>query len=125
MKHVIAVLLVVVLGLLLLQATSFKKNDPYAAYAQTVHTIIERHWTYNKDAMHRKAIVHFKIGRDGNLEGTPEVGDPSGDKSYDALAVKAVYDSSPFPPLPKDYNEKTFEVFFEFSPAGSDKKTVK
>ncbi len=89
-------------------------NDPYRSYVQQVHNQISQHWTYKGTRL--KATVHFFIDRDGKLEGVPIVSEPSGDSTYDALAVRAVYDSEPFPPLPKDYNEKTFEVYFEFSP---------
>jgi TonB family protein len=116
MKYFIITAVVAVLGLLLIGAESFRINDPYGSYAQSVHKIINQSWGYKENSAHRKAVVHFYIGRDGKIIGIPTVSEPSGDSYYDALAIKAVYESAPFPPLPATFNEDKFEVFFEFTP---------
>ncbi len=60
------------------------------------------------------AIVTFDLQRDGSVRNV-RLAQTSGNKSLDYSAQRAIYDASPFPPLPPAYdrNDATIEFWFE------------
>jgi protein TonB len=60
-----------------------------------------------------RVFVTFQILRDGRVV-NPQLTNASGISSLDRSAVRAVYDSSPMPPLPGDYPASSVSVEFWF-----------
>ncbi len=60
------------------------------------------------------AIVHFRVGRNGRFIVDPDILSTSGDRRYDAAAVRAVLGGQPFPPLPQSYSGNTLAINLAF-----------
>jgi TonB family protein len=60
-----------------------------------------------------KAIVHFRIGRDGQVSLT-EVESTSGYAFYDQTTLRAILAATPLPPLPAGYTDEYLGVHFAF-----------
>jgi TonB family protein len=60
-----------------------------------------------------QTTVYFKIYRNGQISSV-EVEESNGIRSLDLSAVRAVHSSSPFPPLPKEYEEEYLGIHLIF-----------
>ena len=60
-----------------------------------------------------QTTVYFKIYSNGQISSV-EVEESSGIRSLDLSAVRAVHSSSPFPPLPKEYEEEYLGIHLIF-----------
>ena len=60
-----------------------------------------------------KAVVHFRIGRDGQVTLT-EVESSSGYSFYDQTTLRALLSATPLPPLPAGYTDEYLGVHFAF-----------
>ena len=58
-------------------------------------------------------VVTFTISRDGAVRNV-KVGQGSGNQALDYSAQRAIYDASPFPPLPAEYERNDANVEFWF-----------
>lgn len=87
---------------------------PFAYYTNTIVRKIGRNWQWSSEFGRLKAVVYFRIQRNGEL-GKLEIRSGSGDKLFDQQAIRAVSLASPFPPLPEGYEEDALGVFFEFA----------
>ena len=96
------------------QITLDTAKFPYTYYTSMVVKKISRNWQWSVDFGQLKAVVYFKIQKDGNVTAL-SVKNSSGDSLFDQQAVRAVEIAAPFPPLPAGYNENDLGVFFEFS----------
>lgn len=92
-------------------------NFPYAYYIDTLKSRISSSWYKSlvSPGLRGKFIttVYFKIYRNGRISGL-EIEQSSGVKSLDLSALRAVENSSPFPPLPSDFPSRYLIVHFEF-----------
>ena len=62
------------------------------------------------------AVVYFEIDREGQLRGEPKIKQSSGNELYDQSALRAVAESLPFPPLPREFPGQYLQVHFGFDP---------
>jgi len=85
---------------------------PYAWYIQAIHRKIQEHWE-GRAIDGRQPEVTFVIGSDGQLRRL-EIGKSSGNPVYDQLAMRAVRDANPFPPLPAGFGKPTLTVGLQF-----------
>jgi len=87
---------------------------PYPWYLKAIADKLNSHWRppqeFSSDTVCRIAFV---ISRSGEVSGTV-VEKPSGDSSYDQLAMRAVLYSSPLPPLPNGFPDETLRVHMKF-----------
>ncbi len=60
-----------------------------------------------------RAVVHFRIGRDGQVSLT-EVESSSGYAFYDQTTLRALLSATPLPPLPAGYTDEYLGVHFAF-----------
>ncbi len=60
------------------------------------------------------AIVHFRVGRNGRIIIDPDTRSSSGNRRYDAAAVRAILAGQPFPPLPQAYLGNTLGISLGF-----------
>ncbi len=95
-------------------------GNRFGNYALILKQTVARHWsTTDVDARIRTAppvIVNFTIMRNGQVRGV-RVTQRSGNPFLDASCERAIYDSSPFPPLPAEYegSDATIEFWFILS----------
>ena len=88
-------------------------NFKYAYYTNTIIRKIGRFWQWSESYGRLKAVVYFKILRDGTVTDI-KVKESSGDDGFDNNARRAVQLSSPFAPLPDGYKGDSLGVYFEF-----------
>ena len=62
----------------------------------------------------KKTVVSFNIIRSGKIEDY-KIDEPSGNRMLDDLALEAVKNSDPLPPLPSEYHEDFLRVFLDFN----------
>lgn len=81
-------------------------NFPYTYYLQTIHGKIAGNWYTSQISPgvsgDFRTTIYFKIFRNGEIS-TLEIREPSGIRSLDMSALRAIQSSAPFPPLPNDY----------------------
>jgi TonB family protein len=89
------------------------ENFKYAYYTNTIIRKIGRFWQWSESYGRLRAVVYFRISRDGTVSDI-KVKDASGDDGFDNNAIRAVELSSPFAPLPDGYKGDSLGVYFEF-----------
>jgi len=62
---------------------------------------------------HAKTTVTFSINRDGSVKNI-RITEPSGNRSMDDSAQRALLSIDHFPPLPPDYSGRYVDVIFDF-----------
>jgi outer membrane biosynthesis protein TonB len=94
------------------------KTDQYVdiEYLAAIMQIIKNNWRYpNLNNPNIKTIVFFEIGRDGKLLRGIRVETRSGNMVFDKSTFDAVMQSTPFPPLPYDFNGEKLGIHLAFS----------
>ncbi len=94
---------------------------PYDYYRASLVSILRSHW--RRPVAPRglpesiRCRVRFTIIKSGIIQ-NPAILSPSGNRALDQSALRAVYDSSPLPPLPFQYGHGSVsaEVVFELTP---------
>jgi TonB family protein len=85
---------------------------PYAWYIQAIHRKIQERWE-GKAIEGRQPEIIFEIEREGRLRRV-KVGKTSGNPAYDQIALRAVNEANPFPPLPEGFQKPTLTVGLQF-----------
>jgi protein TonB len=85
---------------------------PYAWYIQAIHRKIQERWE-GRAIDGRQPEVIFEIGADGHLRRLA-IGKSSGNPAYDQIAMRAVGDANPFPPLPAGFGKSSLTVGLQF-----------
>jgi TonB family protein len=94
---------------------------PYDYYRAGLVSILQSHWRrpVAPDGLPEtiQCRVQFTIIKSGIIQ-DPQIVSPSGNRALDQSALRAVYDSSPLPPLPYQYSGPSVraEVVFELTP---------
>ncbi len=93
------------------------KEFPFPYYLSLLQSRIQANWEppfSSSRTLFKKAIVYFKIQRNGKLTNL-SLESKSGDPRFDQAALRAVTLASPLPPLPFDFPEPSLGVHFEFA----------
>jgi periplasmic protein TonB len=91
----------------------------YAWYVQAVVRLISQNWMQNtidpsvRAARQAKTVVTFTIARDGSVSNI-RIESPSGNRSMDDSAQRALLSIDHFPPLPPDFSGRHVDVTFDF-----------
>ena len=64
-------------------------------------------------AIRKKIVVSFMLFRVGTID-SPRMVQSSGNKKLDNLAMKAIFDSEPFPPFPKELRKPNIILTINF-----------
>lgn len=91
---------------------------PYAYYLRQVTEKIRAQWN-GRAIPGSQPIVVFEIRRDGRLN-QAAIEKSSGNAYYDQVALRALNDAGPFPPLPDDFKKPVLRIGlqFGFDPTG-------
>lgn len=93
------------------------KEFPFSYYLALLQSRIQANWEppFNsaRQAISKKAVVYFKIHRNGQVTDL-RLESKSGDYLFDQAALRAVTLANPLPPLPYDFPEPSLGVHFEF-----------
>ncbi len=81
----------------------------YAYYLDRMLSLIDAQWTRPSMGSGVKAVVFFRISRDGAMTDLT-VEQSSGYNSFDLAALRAVQNAAPFPPLPRAYKNEDLGV---------------
>ncbi len=88
-----------------------------AWYYETVRDTVWRNWQEPSGVMVGsdgiRVVIGFDILRSGKTT-KPRIIESSGDSRLDLSALRAVFDSNPFPPLPAEFKEEQLGVRFSF-----------
>lgn len=85
----------------------------YSYYTSLIVKKISRYWQWSNVDSSFRALVYFKISKDGFVSSCV-IKESSGDDSFDQNALRAIELASPFAPLPEAYKEDSLGVYFEF-----------
>jgi TonB family protein len=89
-------------------------SDPLSLYIGKVYNKIYKNW---KDPLaeqfHRKCIVSFTVFPGGNID-KPVLKKSAGIEMLDTLAIKAVLESEPLPPFPKELKFPNLRINIDF-----------
>jgi colicin import membrane protein len=93
-------------------------------YSSVFTTMIQKNWVFNenlaqldKDDISINVVVMIKILENGDL-GDIWIETKSGNNFLDKSAIRAIKKAAPFPPLPKEFQRRSYEVGLRFSPKG-------
>lgn len=91
---------------------------PYAYYIRQIQQKIQERW-HGRAIPGQQPSVVFEIRRDGRLN-VVAIDRTSGNAYYDQVALRAINDASPFPPLPDDFRKAVLRIGlqFVFDPTG-------
>jgi len=91
---------------------------PYAWYIRQIQQKISDKWNGRAIPGQQPAVV-FEIRRDGKLNQVA-IDKSSGNAYYDQVALRAINDAGPFPPLPDDFKKSVLRIGlqFVFDPTG-------
>jgi TonB family protein len=81
----------------------------YAYYLDRMLSLIDDKWERPSMGSGIKAVIFFRIGRDGSMAEL-QVEQSSGYNSFDLAALRAVQNAAPFPPLPRAYKHEDLGV---------------
>jgi len=81
----------------------------YAYYLDRLLSLIDAQWQRPSMGSGVKAVIFFRIGRDGAMADL-QVEQSSGYNSFDLAALRAVQNAAPFPPLPRAYKHEDLGV---------------
>ena len=91
---------------------------PYAYYIRQVAEKIRAQWNGKAIPGQQPAVI-FEIRRDGRLN-LVAIDKGSGNAYYDQVALRAINDAGPFPPLPEEFKKPMLRIGlqFVFDPTG-------
>jgi colicin import membrane protein len=101
--------------------TSVGKESILNKYCGIIWAKIKEEWTIPENLLKEKEMVDIEttidliIDRDGKIQKS-WFEKKSGNAIYDQSAMRAIMKAVPFPPLPKELNEKTLEIGIRFKP---------
>jgi periplasmic protein TonB len=91
------------------QIASFDNDFKFGYYIDQLLSAIDSKWTRPPLGNDVKAVISFRIQRDGSLTDL-QVAQSSGYNSFDLAALRAVQNASPFAPLPRAYRNDSLGV---------------
>ena len=89
------------------------KDFKYPYYLKTISRRINQNWQWVKTYGKLRAVIVFKIARDGLIFDI-SLRESSGDDSFDKTALRAVERAGFISPLPQEFEKEYLEVGFEF-----------
>lgn len=102
-----------------------KLDEPdFGPYMKDLQKRIKAKWEPPKGNESKRAIVLFKIAKNGELLKI-RIFKTSGVFAVDNAALKAIKDTAPFKPLPKEFKGKSIDIQFTFDYNVFNKKKCK
>jgi len=89
------------------------KAPQWGPYMRALESKIKQNWHPPKGDQSKRVVLHFKIGRKGELLSVT-VAKSSGSQENDRAAITAVQMSAPFRALPPEYTRPSVEINFTF-----------
>jgi TolA protein len=88
---------------------------PFAYFLSAIERKVSDHWfsTTSQPGAGLTCVVYFRLKRDGSIEDVRGERS-SGNEFFDRSAVRAVKSASPFPPLPRGFQDEFLGIHFTF-----------
>jgi protein TonB len=96
------------------QAPGIPADFRFTYYVERMLALIESRWYKPAVSPGTRAMVRFRIQRNGRVEGI-ELEESSGNPSFDRAALRALYATNPLPPLPPAYGKSSLTVHLAFT----------
>lgn len=93
--------------------SNIENPEIFNAYMRDMQRRIKLNWDPPKQEVSKSVTLLYTINKDGSLK-KYKVLKSSGDKYLDNAAIKALKDTSPFRPLPKEFEGESVDVQFTF-----------
>jgi TonB family protein len=94
-------------------------NSKLGDYYDMIWAKIKKEWTLPEEFPQGKtdleAIIVIVIERNGKIQKS-WFEKRSGNAFYDQMAMRAIKKAEPFPPIPKEFSDETFEIGIRFHP---------
>lgn len=93
-------------------------NSRLDDYSSMIWAKVKQEWTLPelpKEKMDLEAVIVVVIARDGRVQKS-WFEKKSGNGLYDQMAMRAIKKADPFPPIPAEFSDKTFEIGIRFHP---------
>jgi TonB family protein len=95
---------------------NFSKLDDYYSM---IWAKVKQEWTLPenlpKEKMNIEAVIVVVVERDGKIQKS-WFEKKSGNPLYDQMAMRAIKKADPFPPIPAEFSDQTFEIGIRFHP---------
>ena len=89
-------------------------NDTdFSPYMEKVQRRIKSNWYPQKTSESTHVTVLFKVDKSGRLTDAKII-DSSGDADAERAAIRALYQTAPFDPLPSSYSGSSVDIQFKF-----------
>ena len=89
------------------------QNSYWAPYMKNLEKTIKTNWNPPKSEASKRVVVVFKINKQGELLAL-KILQSSNDEEADKAALKAVRITSPFKPLPEQFEGRNIDIEFTF-----------
>ncbi|GHT56502.1 hypothetical protein AGMMS50233_08450 [Endomicrobiia bacterium] len=91
------------------------KNFKYSYYDDQITRKVYSNWRWADYGGNLRAVVYFRINRDGTVHNDISIKESSGNSEFDEGVLGTIRRTASFPELPEYYNEESIGVFFEFN----------
>ena len=93
--------------------SDLEASSPLSLYVGKVVERVYSNWKTPLGSKDKNLVVSFSIFSEGNIN-NPTVRESTRDKNLDAIAVRAIIDSAPFPMLPEELQRPNLEIKINF-----------
>lgn len=96
------------------QKNNGEKMINWGPYVKKLEDNIKHNWNPPKDTNYKEVVVRFVILKDGTLFGTKII-KSSGTLLVDNAAIEAIQKTSPYQPLPEQFERESLPIEYTFS----------
>ncbi len=88
-------------------------SDALSLYVGKIYKRVYSKWKTPLGSKAKNVVVAFTIFPRGNID-KPVIREGAGDENLDSIAIRAIFDSAPFPPLPEELHRPNLPVSIVF-----------
>ncbi len=90
-------------------------SSPEVIWMNSLSQHFKENWTYTSDSTDLRCVIYIKLNRDGYVVGR-RIGEHSGNIEFNKIAIRALANMAPFPPMPEDISYEKMEAKLVFVP---------
>ena len=100
--------------------SELEASNALSIFVGRIYKRVYSKWKTPLGAKAKKVVVAFTVFRKGNID-KPVIRESAGDENLDSIAVRAILDSVPFPPLPEELRRPNLRVSIVFKYVSEEK----
>ena len=93
--------------------SELEASNALSIFVGRIYKRVYSKWKTPLGTKAKKVVVAFTIFRNGNID-KPVIRESAGDENLDSIAVRAILDSVPFPPLPEELRRPNLRISIIF-----------